>query len=188
MTQKTDDELLELIKKKNTEAFRTLFSTYEKAVYNYILKYSGNKQLAQELLQETFTRVWFSAHLYRSSGKAKSWLYTIARNTTRSEMAKKRYAYRYEEISELQSNEDELSVSTSEGPDIHMEQQDLRGKIAKAMKKLKPEWREIITLKNFQQLKFREIAEITKIAEGTLKARYLKAVSELRTLLGGLEL
>ncbi|MDN5199799.1 sigma-70 family RNA polymerase sigma factor [Fulvivirgaceae bacterium BMA10] len=181
MIKNTDEELLALIKKKNSNAFKVLFERYESGIYNYILRYSGDRGLAQELLQETFTRVWFSAHLYAPDrGKVKNWLFTIALNITRNEMVKKRYIYRYEDITMLNDSKNEPDSSKSERPDLLLEHQDLKTTIAKALGNLKPELREVILLKHFQQLKFREIAEITKIAEGTIKARFRKAISELK--------
>ncbi|MGH7495877.1 MAG: RNA polymerase sigma factor [bacterium] len=119
--------------------------------------YTGNKQIAQDLLQETFTRVWFAAHLFdQAGGNFRGWLYTIALNIARSEMSKKRYAYRYFEISEI-PHHDEPMNPRSEEPDVQSEHADLKATIARALGKLSPLLREIVILKHYQQLKFKEI-------------------------------
>ncbi len=177
MVKSTDEVLLELVKRKEANAFEVLYNRYEKKIYNYILRCTGDKALSQELLQETFTKVWFSANLFQPiKGSFNTWILTIALNLTRSEMSKKRYSYHYEDIIGKSSE----SIPTKEWPDERLEHDDLKNEIAKALGKLKPELREIILLKHFQQLKFREIAIMTETAEGTLKARFQKAMSELK--------
>jgi RNA polymerase sigma-70 factor (ECF subfamily) len=79
--------------------------------------------------------------------------------------------------------QDEPAGSRSEEPDAEMEQADLKNAIAKALGKLSPLLREIIILKHYQQLKFSEIAEMTQTPEGTLKARFHRAVAQLKELL-----
>ncbi len=187
MEKSTDEELMSMILKKNTKALRILYNRYEVSIFNYILKYTGSRDIAQDLLQETFTRVWYAAHTFsQESGKFRGWLYTIALNNTRNEMVKKRYDFYYVDVTEIKG-EQEPAHPQAEQPDVQLEHSDLKDTIAKALGKLKPHLREIIVLKQFQQLKFREIAEITKVPEGTLKARFHRAIAKLKPLLEAVE-
>ncbi len=177
-----------MVLEKNLRAFRILYTRHETGIYNFIVRYTGNKQIAQDLLQETFTRVWFAAHLFdHAGGNFRGWLYTIALNIARSEMSKKRYAYHYFEISEI-PHKDEPRHPRSEAPDAQSEQADLKEAIMRALEKLSPLLREIVVLKHYQQLKFKEIAAMTRTPEGTLKARFHRALAELKTLLEPMEL
>ena len=188
MEKSTDAELMDMVLKKNTRAFKILYSRYELRIYNFILRYAGNKEIAQDLLQETFTRVWFAAHSFnQASGNFKGWLYTIASNIARSELSKKRYAYHYLEVSEI-SVHDEPANPRAEEPDTELEHADLQDTVAKALGKLSPLLREIVILKHCQQLKFSEIAEMTRTPEGTLKARFHRALAQLKELLEPMEL
>lgn len=188
MEKSTDAELMDMVLKKNTRAFRILYSRYEIRIYNFILRYTGNKEIAQDLLQEAFTRVWFAAHLFnQAGGNFKGWLYTIALNIARNEMSKKRYAYHYLEVSEIHYNDEPISSRTEE-PDAKFEHADLKNTVANALEKLSPLLREIVILKHYQQLKFSEIAEMTQTPEGTLKARFHRALAQLKELLEPLEL
>lgn len=188
MEKGTDEELMSLIVKKNTRAFKLLYERYEVPIYNFILRYTGSREIAQDLLQETFTRVWFAAHSFNfESGNFKGWLFTIALNNTRNEMSKKRYAYHYLEISEI-IDKDEPSHAPSDQPDLNMEHADLKEAISNALAKLASPLREIIILKHYHQLKFKEIAEMTKTPEGTLKARFHRAIAQLKELLAPMEL
>ena len=171
MKIKTDEELFKLIKQANKQAFKTLYERYELGVFNFILRYSGNRDLAQDLLQETFTKIWFTSEKYvQEKGNVKNWIFTIALNITKNEMVKKRYAFTYEPIEDIF-----YKVDTDEN-----ELTDFDDRIGNVLKTLKPDLREIILFKHYQQLKFKEISEITKLPESTLKSRFQKALSELK--------
>ena len=184
MVNRTDEDLIFLVRQKNAAALKELYRRYEVRIYNFILKYCGRKELAQELLQQTFERIWFAAHLFLPNrGSLKGWMFAIALNLTRNEMSKKRYHYQYQDLAAAAESDPLLFTSYQTGPENAVMQQQTKATISQALGKLEPPLREIILLKHFQQLKFREIAEITRIPESTLKARFQKAISELRTLL-----
>jgi RNA polymerase sigma-70 factor (ECF subfamily) len=77
--------------------------------------------------------------------------------------------------------------SDHEHPDAQTESSDLQNRVARALNQLPPLMKEVVIMKNYQQLKFWEIAEITATPEGTLKARYHRAVGQLRELLSSRE-
>lgn len=188
MEKSSDKDLMQMIVKRNTRAFRTLYQRYEVGVFNFILRYTGSREIAQDMLQETFTRVWFAAHSFSmKSGNFKGWLFTIALNTTRNEMVKKRYSYQYVDVDEIIGKDEPINPQ-NEQPDAVMVQTDIKEAIAAALGKLKPHYREIVILKHFQQLKFREISEMMDTPEGTLKARFHKAIGQLKAHLQALEL
>jgi RNA polymerase sigma-70 factor (ECF subfamily) len=188
MKKCTDKELLQMVVRKNTRAFKTLYERYEIGVFNFILRYTGSRELAQDLLQETFTRVWFAAHSFNmKSGNFKGWLFTIALNTARNEMVKKRYSFQHVDVDAI-TGEEAPANPASEQPDAVMVQTDIKESIAAALARLQPPYREIILLKHYQQLKFREIAEMTGTPEGMLKARFHKAIGQLKKHLQTLEL
>ena len=179
-----DKKLMKLVVQRNTSAFQILFDRYHVQIFNFILKYIGNRELGQDLLQETFTRVWFAAHTFDlRSGNFKGWIYKIALNITRNEMAKKRYDYQYFDISEISDSPIEPAYADTEQPDVNLDRSELRNTIFNALKQLKPHLREIIIFKLYQQLKFKEIAHITDTPEGTLKARFHRAIAQLKELL-----
>ena len=156
MEKNTDKELMNLVLKKNSRAFKILYQRYEMAIFNFIFRYTSSREIAQDLLQETFTRVWFAAHLFDyEGGNFRGWLYTIALNTTRNEMSKKRYSYQYFDVSEVKGEQEPTHPET-ERPDSKMENLDLKENIEQALQKLKPHFREIIVLRHFQQLKFKK--------------------------------
>lgn len=184
-----DKKLMKLVVDRNTQAFKILYNRYKIQIFNFIFKYTGIRELAQDLLQETFTRIWFAAHTFDlKKGNFKGWMYKIALNITRNEMSRKQYSYQYFDVTELSDSNHEALKSEKEQPDVKLENLELKNTILKALGKLTPHLREIIILKHYQQLKFREIAEITNTPEGTLKARFHRAIAKLKELLELLEL
>ena len=185
---KLDDELMLTVIDGNTAAFNALYVRYEKAIFNFILRYTGNRGLAQDLLQETFTRIWFAAHSFNpEKGTFKTWLFTIALNITRSEMAKKQYSFSYLDVTEMNTSEKGLQAG-HETPDRVIENRELQKKIQAALSKLQPFFREIILLRHYQQLKFSEISLITNTPEGTLKSRFHRAIQILKEHLNEMDM
>jgi RNA polymerase sigma-70 factor (ECF subfamily) len=187
MEKRTDSELMKLIADKHTPALNVLYRRYEIQVFNFIRRYTGSRELAQELIQETFTRIWFAAHTFdRKRGNFKGWLYTIALNITRSEMSKKEYTYHFLEIDEnceRGKDDNDRRNRDGENPETILHKKELKNSVADALGKLKPYLREVVVMKNYQHLKFREIAEAAGIPEGTAKARYHRAIALLKEAL-----
>jgi RNA polymerase sigma-70 factor (ECF subfamily) len=180
MEERPDQALAADMARGDAGALRQLYDRHEVQTFSLILRLAGDRQTAQDLMQETFTRVWTMARMFDPArGSFKGWLFTIALNLTRSELAKKRYAVRHvatDDADELPSRED--------GPDVLAARDEDGRRVAAALGRLDPLLREVVILKVYHQLKFREIADMTRTPEGTLKARFHRAVAELRAVLG----
>jgi len=188
MEKRSDKDLMKLTVERNTAAFKALYYRYELQIFNFILRYTGCREIAQDLLQETFTRVWFAAHTFdQMRGNFKGWVYKIALNITRSEMSKKRYATYFLDVHEISGTRHDPGHPEEEQPDAKLEASEVKKLIASAVGKLPLHLREIIILKHYHQLKFREIAQITDTPEGTLKARFHRAIARMREHLEPLE-
>lgn len=180
MEEKSDQVLVAEVARGDAAALRSLYLRYERPTFNLILRLAGNREMAQDMLQETFTRVWTMARTFRGDrGSFKGWLFTIALNLTRTELARCRRASRH-----VEAGAAEDVASPMEGPDALLARSERGRRVADALARLSPLLREIVVMKVYHQLKFREIAEITETPEGTLKARFHRAVAELRQRLG----
>ena len=93
MATLSDGALLERVARGDADAFTVLYRRYERPVFAMLLRLaSGRRAIAEEWLQEAFTRVWLGASTHDPSrGEVRPWVYKIALNTARSEMARKRY-------------------------------------------------------------------------------------------------
>jgi RNA polymerase sigma factor (sigma-70 family) len=183
MTKFSDEELMVLVTERNSRALKVLYNRYGKSVYNFILRYTNNREISEDLLQETFTRTWFASHTFNPArGNFKAWLFTIGINVTRNEMSKKRYDYPYIDLDEI-SDDESKNKHESEPSENILEHEELKDTISKAIERLNPFLKEVVILKHYQRLKFSEIAEITNTPEGTLKARFHNALNQLKKLL-----
>jgi RNA polymerase sigma-70 factor (ECF subfamily) len=181
MQKKTDNQLMKLLTAKDKIALKELYRRYEMQVFNFLLRYTGRRGIAQELIQDTFTRLWFAAHTFDAKrGNFKGWLYTIALNLARNEMSKKEYTYQFLAPDEVHNYRQVEDDPQTKGPVDALEQKEMQISVNNALGKLQPHLREVIIMKNYRHLKFREIAQVTDTPESTLKARYHKAISELK--------
>ena len=180
MDERPDQALVADMARGDAAALRTLYDRHEAQTFNLILRLAGDRQTAQDLMQETFTRVWTMARTFDPErGSFKSWLFTIALNLTRNELSRKRYAVRH-----VEADEAAALPSREDAPDVQLVRSEDGRRVAAALGTLNPLLREVVVLKVYHQLKFREIAEMTQTPEGTLKARFHRAVAELRAVLG----
>ena len=180
MDEQSDQALAAEVAQGNAAALRSLYGRYGGQAFNFVLRMTGDRGLAEDLVQETFTRVWTMARTYDPTrGRFKGWLFTIALNLTRSELGKKRYGVKH-----LDADETEV-VSEAAGPEEELARAETEQRVARALRGLPPYLREVVIMKVYHQLKFREIAEMTRTPEGTLKARFHRAVAELRLRLAG---
>ena len=177
----SDAALMKRVRNRDVDAFQALYSRYESRIFNFLLRYVGNRPLAEDLLQETFWRVWQAAGSFQADrGEFRSWLYRVALNGVRSEMAHKRYGLdRLAPEGRFYSAADP-STGLEHDPAHRFERQESATLVERALSGLSPSMREVIVLKCLEGMKFSEIASVTGTPEGTLKSRFHRAIAELR--------
>jgi RNA polymerase sigma-70 factor (ECF subfamily) len=173
----TGDEMLlrELRTERGEEAARRLYQTYSGELYGFALNRLRDRELAEEVVQEIFTRVWRSADAFESSrGSLRTWLYAIARNTV---IDFERQRARRLPLAQFEGAEEDEPASEP------IEQALVRWQLQRAFESLTPEHREVLTLAHFGGLSVKEIAEVTGLAPGTVKSRTYYAMQSLRLVL-----
>jgi RNA polymerase sigma-70 factor (ECF subfamily) len=179
-----DRALLERVAGGDADAFAALYRRYERPVFGVLLRLaSGRRALAEEWLQEAFTRVWLGAGTHDPArGEVRPWIYKIALNTARSELSRKRY--RTPHVSLDEAGLDLPDEGAGEGRVAARLDEARRAEaVALALRKLPDFMREVIVLRCSRELSFAEIAEVTGAPEGTLKSRFHRAVAALREAL-----
>lgn len=179
----SDDVLMTRIANRDTDAFAQLYRRYERPVFAVLLRLGGQRALAEEWLQEAFTRVWLAAASHDPArGRVKPWIYAIALNTARSDLARKRH--RAPHVS-LDATELELRDASAGEPALagRLDAARRASALAEALLELPDYLREVVVLRCSRELSFAEIAEITGSPEGTLKSRFHRAMLALRARL-----
>ena len=180
-----DGALLERVARGDADAFTVLYRRFERPVFGMLLRLAGGRRaLAEEWLQEAFTRVWLGAATHDPSrGEVRPWVYKIALNTARSEMARKRYRTPHVSLDEAgldlpdeRAGEKRVAARLDEARRATA--------VAEALQRLPDFMREVIVLRCSRELSFAEIAEVTGAPQGTLKSRFHRAVAALREALG----
>lgn len=183
----TDEELIERFQNGDVYAFDLIVKRYKNQLLNFIYRFLGNTEEAEDLVQETFLRVYRNRKAYQKVAKFSTWIYTIAGNLAKTEL-RKRKRRRFFSISELGYNDKDYDISDEN----YNPERDVDGRIKETMihekiMELSPKFREVIILRDVQQLSYEEISEIVNIPLGTVKSRVnrgrLKLQEKLRPLL-----
>lgn len=184
-TTLSDEALIERVARHDPDAFTVLYRRYERPVFAVLLRLGGQRALAEEWLQEAFTRVWLAASSHDAArGRVKPWIYAIAINTARSDLARKRH--RAPHVS-LDGAGIELPDANGSEPVLSARLDDERqaSALASALVELPEYMREVVVLRCSRELSFAEIALVTGTPQGTLKSRFHRAMLALRERLGG---
>ena len=170
--------LIEKIKEGDREAFMTLTSLYQKKVFLLAYSFFRNREDALDIVQETFLKLYRKIALFRRGENFQNWLLQIAKN-----LCIDHYRKDYGKNKELQSGTpvEEMNISSQNSPDPYLSS-DLKRIFSTCIKKLAERQRMIFVMKHYNQLKYKEIAQILGISLGTVKSLHFKAVQNLRGL------
>lgn len=180
----TDEELIIKFQKDDTGAFNELVFRYKDKVVNFLYRYTGDRDDAEDLAQETFVKVYRSKHLYKEIAKFSTWFYTIAINTAKT-YAKKKKRISTISISEFDPESekdfdlkaDVRSPEESANTEIEYEY------IQKAINMLGEDFKKIIILRDIENFEYEEISKITGLPMGTVKSRINRGREKLKVLL-----
>ena len=185
LQQMPDEDLMQYFQAGTEAAFDILVARYSERLMHYLYGFLGDKKRCEDLLQDTYVRVHRNRHAYVRIAKFSTWLYTIAGNLARSEYRKQKRHRTYSIHSVSRDNEDYEMVIPDEtfSPDKFTEHALQDERIQEAIRQLAPHFREVITLRDLQQLSYKEIATITGLPMGTVKSRINRGRRQLRGLL-----
>ena len=181
----SDEDLMEQFQAGTVEAFNILIDRFSERLMRFLYGFSKDTKLCEDLLQETFVRLYRNRHSYQRIARFSTWLYTIAGNLARSEY-RKRQRRRAFSIHASNRDGEEYEVALPDAsylPDRHTEGAFQSKYIQEALGKIRPEFREVVVLRDIQQLSYDEIAKITGLPMGTVKSRINRGRMKLQGLL-----
>jgi len=185
----TDTQLIHHIIDGDRSQFNTLVWRWEKPLYNFILRYLGNKELARDVTQKVFIRVYKNLTKLKDPAKFSSWIYQIASNLCKDEI-KKMSLRDFISLDLIQENHDnegcrlpeQLKEQENALPDARANQKQVSSIVQKALKQLPEEQRVVIIMKEYQGLKFKEIAAALNQPLNTIKSRMYYGLNGLRKI------
>jgi RNA polymerase sigma-70 factor (ECF subfamily) len=185
--ERSDEDLMSLYLEGETRAFQTIVDRHSRRVYNFILRRSGGRaEVAEDILQDTFVRVIRNAASFQRKAKFTTWLYTIARNLCIDALRKASYR-RHPSLDQPISSAEGSGATLmdkvpnkDDGAEKAAHESHFKTRLEGALNDLPEEQKEVFVMREFQGLKFWEIAEIVGVAENTIKSRMRYALQGLR--------
>lgn len=168
----SDEELLSSSLEGNLVAFDLLVDRYYDRLYGYLLRFLKDSDVAEDLLQETFLRVWKKRGEFRNIASFSTWIYTIAGNLARSEW-RRRKRWRMVRLGPGDSEDEpdiELAATGGE-PDKTVENRLAVKELSEEVARLPERYRQVVILRDIQGMTYEEIAGIVQIPVGTVKSR-----------------
>ncbi len=188
----SDKDVIAQAREGRDSAFRELIRRYERPVFSVIYRMVRDRELSEDLAQDTFIKVLNALDKYDPSYKFSSWIFKIAHNTTVDHLRKKRPDTLSLEGSPHARTQEQAeatsftAVDTAEDPEHYTESQEIGSEIETAIGTLRPEYREAILLWHVEGRPYDEIAEIMDLPLGTVKTYIHRGRKELREKLGHL--
>lgn len=175
---KSDIELVEDVKAGNRRAFSELVQRHQRALLRLSLRFLREPSLAEDVVQESFIKAYEKIHLFEGRSSFKSWLFQIAVNTAKNRL--RSLPHEYVSI-------DDVHLGVDAGAESGMVQDDLRKIIRAEVERLPERQRLALSLRIFEDMSFKEIAQIMACPYDTAKANYRHGLMRLKERLEELQ-
>ena len=174
----SDEQLIAQVARGDTTAYEMLYDRYSSAVMGFALKITGDRSLAEEILQETFWRVWSKADLFQTQrGAFTSWFFGIARNLSIDLLRRQRTQFQPADESDQKIEQTaDPSLDVPEAAWLRVKRQQMRA----AIESLPSEQRNVIEMAYYRGMTRQEIARATGEPLGTIHTRARLALQKLR--------
>jgi RNA polymerase sigma-70 factor, ECF subfamily len=190
----SDQEIVARASHGSEAAYRELIGRYQRPVFSLIYRLVRDRELAEDLAQETFIKVLNAIDRYRPEFKFSSWIFKIAHNTALDQLRKKEL-----DTLSLQGSPHATSAeaaeasaprvaSTEENPEEYTASREIGEHLERAIGTLRPEYRTAIVLWHVEGRPYEEIAEVMDVPLGTVKTFIHRARKELREQLAHLSI
>jgi RNA polymerase sigma-70 factor (ECF subfamily) len=188
----TDQEVVVRAREGSERAYRELVRRYERPIFSLIYRMVRDRELAEDLAQETFVKALNALDSYRPEYKFSSWIFKISNNAAIDHLRRRELDTLSLEGSPHAATPDAIEATAlqigdrGETPLDVVEAKELGGEIEQAIARLRPEYRQCILLRHVEGRAYEEIAEILDLPLGTVKTYIHRARNELRAYLAHL--
>jgi RNA polymerase sigma-70 factor, ECF subfamily len=190
----TDHDLIALARTGSEKAYRELLDRYQRPVFSLVYRMVRDRELAEDLAQETFVKVFNHLDRFNPKYKFSSWIFKIASNLAIDTLRKREPPTVSLDGSRHAETPDEVEAtritveSKDESPEEFLEAKELGQEIERAIGLLRPDYRTAILLRHVEGRAYEEIAEVMGVPLGTVKTFIHRARSELRETLAHLRI
>ncbi len=184
----SDEELIQRFQEDDFAAYDIIVHRYKDQLLNFVYRFLGNVEEAEDIVQETFLRLYRNKHAYRQIAKFSTWIYTIAGNLAKTEL-RKRKRRKVVSISDIGFDDKEYEIEDEMADTEQSANSMLTDKIIQnAIDELPPRFKQVIILRDIQELSYEEIGSILRIPLGTVKSRVNRARLKLQSKLKDIKL
>jgi RNA polymerase sigma-70 factor, ECF subfamily len=155
-----------------TDAFDELVNHHQFAMYNTVFQIVGDGDDARDVTQAAFIKAWENLHTYDTKYRFFSWLYRIMVNEALNMVRSRRVHYELKLVNEQAEPADSELMVSEQNSDL-----------SRAIDRLTPEYKAVIVMRHFEDLSYKEMAEVLNIDEKTVKSRLYSARMKLRDAL-----
>lgn len=184
MTSRQEKRLIRRLKQRDEQAFLTIVTRYQHKVYNVVYRMLGDPHEAEDLSQEVFITVLKNIDSFRGESQFSTWLFRIAINHSKNRIKflKRRAADRMQTIDDTPEGAMMFNPlgSALPRPDEKAMGHQLEKAMQRALSNLDPEHREVVVLRDIENLSYQEIGDITGLTAGTVKSRLFRARTALK--------
>ncbi|MBL4886212.1 MAG: sigma-70 family RNA polymerase sigma factor [Planctomycetaceae bacterium] len=177
---KTDQELISESVSGQTQAFDTLMLRYQDRLYNALAQILRNREDARDAVQEAFVMAWKKLETFRGEAGFYSWLFRVAYNVAMSRERKKKLATTSIDHQSATSSFTPEDPHQDIQPSHRMETRERQLMVRTALENLPEEYRTVLVLKEIENFKYEQIAEIVDVPLGTVRSRIHRARGLLR--------
>jgi len=183
----TEPRFIERLRAHDERAFNELVRMYERRVFVLVHRMLGRRDEAEDISQEVFVQVFKAIGQFRGDSKLSTWIFRIAVNLckNRTQYLNRRRSRDQSELEQLAERDamdgaKGATVAAIERPDDLLSGKQLEAIVAQAIAAMEPEFREVLVLRDVEDLSYEEIAEIVGVKEGTVKSRIHRARAQLK--------
>lgn len=171
----SDEELIEKFQNGDNYAFDQLVRRYKEPLLNFVYRFVGDIIEAEDIVQDTFLRVFKNKHYYKNVAKFSTWIYTIAGNLAKTELRrrKRRKLFSIHRDTQDEKEWDLPDIETS--PEKEVNTRVTEKIIQKAINNLPEKFREVVVLRDIEGFSYEDISEIIRVPLGTVKSRVNRA-------------
>lgn len=180
----TDEEAMVRVREQDDPgAFAVLVERWEVRIQRLCTRMTGDPRRGEELAQESFARLFAARKTYRQDARLSTFLWRIALNLCYDE--RRQASRRPQSLLEREGGRGLEAVAAAEDPpDVVVAERERAEAVREALGRLPEHYRAVLVLRHYQGLKFREIAEVLGVPQGTVKSRMSEALDRLARLLG----
>jgi RNA polymerase sigma factor (sigma-70 family) len=182
-----DEQLMQQLQAGREDAFNLIVKRYQTRLYNFLFRYTRNHEDTEDLVQETFFRVYRSRNSYEPIARFSTWLFTIAGNLMRTQYRKKSrmQTWSIDDDDQEYGSYYELP-STEVTPDEQTHTEMTVNLINEAFGSMAGEYSELLDLRENKEMSYEEIAEAVNLPMGTVKSRINRGRQKMQNMMRNL--